>query len=242
MKPSARGVTLIELLIVVTLLSLLSVAMFAAMRIGLSAFTKADDKLMANRKAAGAQRILRSQIEGLVPVFALCGAQDPEQRGGVTRLPFFEGEPAALRLVSTFSLQEGWRGRPQILEIFVIPGEDRGVRLVVNETPYTGPLSTGRLCRLSPENGLPQFLPVQARAESFVLADNLAYGRFAYRAEAEGPTRPERWEPVWNKPILPLAIRVEMAPLTPDASQVQPITVTAPIYLHRDPSVQYGDY
>ena len=46
MKHSARGVTLLELLIAVTLLSLLSVAMFTAMRIGLSAFTKADDKLM----------------------------------------------------------------------------------------------------------------------------------------------------------------------------------------------------
>jgi prepilin-type N-terminal cleavage/methylation domain-containing protein len=73
MKRSARGVTLLELLIAVTLLSLLSVAMFTAMRIGLSAFTKADDKLMMNRRTAGAQRILQSQLEGLVPAMALCG-------------------------------------------------------------------------------------------------------------------------------------------------------------------------
>jgi len=241
MRHSTRGVTLLELLIVVTLLSLLSVAMFTAMRIGLSAFTKADDKLMANRKAAGAQRILRSQIEGVVPVFALCAAGDPGSNS-TARTPFFGGTPAALHLVSTFSLQEGWRGHPQILEIFVIPGEDRGVRLVVNETPYTGSLSAGRFCRIAPQDGLPQFLPAQARAQSFVLADKLAYCRLAYLAEAAGPTMPETWQPVWNKLILPLAVRIEMAPLDPDPSEVQPISVTAPVYLRRDPTVPYGDF
>ncbi len=241
MKRSTRGVTLLELLIVVTLLSLLSVAMFTAMRIGLSAFTKADNKLLANRKAAGAQRILRSQIEGLVPVFALCAASDPASNS-TARMPFFGGTPAALYLVSTFSLQEGWRGQPQILQIFVIPGEDRGVRLVVNEVPYTGPLSAGRFCRISAQDGLLQFPPAQAREQSFVLADKLAYCRFAYLAEAVGPTLPETWQPVWNKPILPLAVRIEMAPLDPDPSEVQPISVTLPIYLRRDPTVAYGDF
>ncbi|HEY1240197.1 MAG TPA: type II secretion system protein [Bryobacteraceae bacterium] len=241
MKRSTRGVTLLELLIVVTLLSLLSVAMFTAMRIGLGAFTKADEKLMANRKAAGAQRILRSQMEGLVPVFALCAAGEPGSNSTV-QMPFFGGTPAAVYLVSTFSLQEGWRGKPQILEIFVIPGEDRGVRLVVNELPYTGSLSAGRFCRVSPQNGLPQFLPAQARPQSFVLADKLAYCRFAYLAEPLGPTLPETWQPVWNKLILPLAVRIEMAPLDPNPSEVQPISVTAPIYLRRDPNVPYADF
>jgi prepilin-type N-terminal cleavage/methylation domain-containing protein len=37
-----RGVTLIEVLIAVTLLSILSVGMLIAMRVGLTTFTKAD--------------------------------------------------------------------------------------------------------------------------------------------------------------------------------------------------------
>ncbi len=240
MKQSTRGVTLIELLIVITLLSLLSVAMFTAMRIGLSAFEKADDKLMTSRRVAGAQRILHSEIEGLIPAWALCGAADAVGTGTLIRLPFFGGDPAALRLVSTFSLQEGWRGRPQILELFVIPGEDRGVRLVVNEIPYTGSLSAGRLCRIQPDAGL-QFVPVQAGPQSFVLADKLAYCRFAYLAPATGPEQPEHWVPVWNKPVLPLAVRVEMAPLQADASRLQPLSITAPIHLHRDPEALYED-
>src|SRR5689334_3420372 len=143
MRRGERGVTLLELLLAVTLLSLLSVAMFTALRIGLSAFTKADDKLMTNRRVAGAQRILQSQLGGLVPAMALCGAG--ADNGG-TRTTFFQGEGEALRLVSTFSLAQGWRGQPEILELFVIPGEQQGVRLVVNEIPYTGSRGAGSLC------------------------------------------------------------------------------------------------
>jgi general secretion pathway protein J len=233
-----RGVTLLELLIAVTLLSLLSVAMFTAMRIGLSAFTKADDKLMMNRRVAGAQRILHSELEGIVPAMALCGV-GPENNGG-TRFTFFQGEPAALRLVSTFSLQEGWRGRPQILEIFVIPGEERGVRLVVNEIPYSGSLGAGRLCGV--REGLPQFLPVRAGPQSFVLADKLAFCRFSYLGPAPDVNQPDIWTPIWKRTVLPMAVRIEMAPLEADASQVQPTSLTAPIYLHRNPEIPYADY
>lgn len=233
-----RGVTLLELLLAVTLLSLLSVAMFTAMRIGLNAFTKADNKLMMNRRVAGAQRILQSELEGLVPAIALCGVA--ADNGGGSRLTFFEGQPAELRLVSTFSLQQGWRGRPQILEIFVIPGEQEGVRLVVNEIPYTGSLGAGRLCK--ERDGLPLFLPVSAGPQSFVLADKLAFARFSYLAPAPDPNQPDIWTPVWKDKVLPLAVRIEMAPLEADASQVQPVSVTAPIYLHRNPEIPYGDY
>ena len=236
MKRSQRGVTLLELLIAVTLLSLLSVAMFTAMRIGLSAFTKADGKLMLNRRVAGAQRILQSELEGLVPATALCGAGP--QSGGV-RYTFFQGDAAALRLVSTFSLQGGWRGRPQILEIFVIPGEQRGVRLVVNEIPYTGSRGAGRLCLPGPN--VPQFLPVAAAPTSFVLADELAYCRFSYLAHASDPNQPDVWITTWRNNLLPLAVRIEMAPQDADASRVQPTSITAPIYVRRDPEIQYED-
>jgi general secretion pathway protein J len=240
MRDSKRGVTLLELLLAVTLLSLLSVAMFTAMRIGLSAFTKADDKLMINRRVAGAQRILQSQLEGLVPAMALCRTS-ADENAGTTRLTFFQGDTASVHLVSTFSLQEGWRGRTQILEIFVIPGEERGVRLVVNEIPYTGSIGAGRLCTVRPD-GLLQFAVAGAGPQSFVLADKLAYCRFAYLGPAEDPNQPPLWTPVWKGRTLPMAVRIEMAPLEADPSQVQPTSVSAPIYLHRNPEIPYGDY
>ena len=229
-----RGVTLLEVLIAVTLLSLLSVAMFMAMRIGLNSYAKADTRMMDNRRVAGAQRIVEDQIEGMIPVMATClGAA-----GGVgARIPFFQGEPDVMRLVSAYSLQGAWRGQPQILELFVIAGENgQGVRLVANETLYTGPLGAGRFC-----TGPRQFVPVNAGALSFVLADKLAYCRFGYLMPAAGPGQAPQWKQVWTAQTWPLAVRIDMAPLEADPSRVQPISVVAPVMVHRSPEIRYED-
>ena len=55
-----------------------------------------------------------------------------------------------MRFVTTYSLQDAWRGRPQIAALHVIPGADgKGVRLIVDETPYTGPDQAGRIDRFN---------------------------------------------------------------------------------------------
>jgi hypothetical protein len=49
------------------------------------------------------------------------------------------------------------------------------------------------------------------------------------------------WLPAWTSAGWPLGIRIEMAPAEPSAAQLQPVTVTAPIYIYRDPRAQYAD-
>jgi general secretion pathway protein J len=239
------GTTLIEVLIAVTLLSLLSVGMLTAMRVGLMAFSKTNNKLMDNRRVAGAQRVIQEELEGMMPVVAACG---DTPRPTPPQTAFFEGQPQTLRLVSAFSLQQGWRGQPQILELFVIPGEEgRGVRLVVNEIPYTGPAGTAQICtgrtrdQLTGGN-LAVFAPVQAGPNSFVLADKLAYCRFSYFTIPLDHNLLRHWTPQWTFSGWPFAVRIEMAPLDPDPSRLQAITVTAPIHIHRAPEIQYVDY
>jgi len=238
-----RGVTLIEVLIAVSLLALLSVAMLTAMRVALTALGKGDSKLMENRRVAGAQRIIEQEIEGMAPVIADCVAGP---NGPKVPTPFFQGEPQAMRLVSTFSLQQGWRGQPQILELAVIAGENgQGVRLIVNEIPYS-PDTSGRLCLgrvADPATGVsyPRFRPIEPTPASFVLADKLASCRFLFLAPPAPPQNPERWVPTWALPVWPLAVRVEMAPLTLDGSRLQPVTVTVPLHLHRSPEIPYVD-
>lgn len=240
------GLTLIEVLIAVTLLSLLTVGMAIAMRVGLNAYAKASSTLMDDRKVAGAQRVLESELEGLMPVLAPC-----MQGKGTPGPPImvFAGEQDHLRLVSTFSLQQGWRGQPQLLDLFVIPGEDgHGVRLVVNETPYSS-FAAGQTCMGIVPDGMyhtqvAQFAPPTANQHSFVLADKLAYCRFAYLAKLpdEPPIAPALWRAHGSGLGWPKAIRVEMEPLTADASRLQPLTIIAPIRVHRAPEIQYGDF
>ena len=238
-----RGVTLLELLIAISLLSLLSVGILYAVRLGLDSMDRTNRKLMANRRALGVQRIIDQQIAGFMPVRAECrpSPQAPPQFG-----PFFQGEPQTLRFVSTYSLHEAHRGVPRIIEYQVIPGENgEGVRLVVNERPFTGPFATSQICLGVAPDPLTQqpimrFLPVEVGPASFVLADKLAYCRMSFKESLPDPPF-ERWHLRWGLPKNPSAIRIEMAPLRPDPSRLQLVSLTAPVRVTRDPLQPYGD-
>jgi len=245
MNRGEAGVTLIEVLVAVTLFSLLSLGMVMAMNIGLAAYSKTESKLMDNRRVVGAQRILQSELEGMLPAYALCGAN--AQGGPGTRAVLFQGATDGMWMVSTFSLQQGWRGQAQILALFVIPDDEGGVRLVVNEIPYTGPRGAGQYCTgivnvsgsISP---LAQMPAPRATPQTFVLADKLAYCRFSYYTPSPlvyGP--PPTWQPTWAAKGWPQAVRIEMAPSKADPSRLQPITVTAPIHIRRNPEKMYTD-
>jgi hypothetical protein len=75
-----------------------------------------------------------------------------------------------------------------------------------------------------------------------VLADKLAFCRFSYFTIPLDRSVLPHWTPNWNVSGWPFAVRIEMAPLEPDPSRLQPITVTAPIHLYRSPEIQYVDY
>jgi prepilin-type N-terminal cleavage/methylation domain-containing protein len=237
------GLTLLEVLIAVGLLSVLSVGMMLAMRLGITALAKTDARLMDNRRIAGAQRIVEQQLEGLIPVVAPCLAG---QEDG-PRVPIFSGQENGLTMVSAFSLQEAWRGRPQILQFFVIPGEEGGgVRLVVNEIPYTGSRFAGSICagpQAAPDGSgiVGNFRPPQAGSSTFVLADRLRRVSFQYLKRAEKADEPGTWMPAWLRPEWPAAIRIIIEPAEPSPARLQPVTVTAPVFVNRDPKVQYAD-
>jgi general secretion pathway protein J len=234
---STAGLTLLEVVIAVSLLSLLMVGVMTSLRLGLGAWGRTNTVLMANRRVAGAQRVLREELEGFMPVIAPCAGVPSGPKA-----PFFQGEPQSMRFVSSYSMQEGARGTPRVLEFQVIPGEEgKGVRLVVNETPYTGPVSAGIFCLSSGPQGA-AFRPIEVGAQSFVLADKLAFCRFVYQEIPPVPA-PIRWTPLWTlAERWPGAIRVEMGPLDENISRLRPVTVTAQIHVSRFPVFDYVDF
>lgn len=238
-----HGTTLLELLIAVTLVSLLSLGIVTAMHVGLNAMTKSNDKLIGNRKIGSVERILQAEVEGLMPLSSNCR---PSLETPGAEFAFFEGRHDEMRFVSSYSLQEAARGYPRVLEYRVIPGErGEGVRLIVNELFYTGPASLGLLCEgmvADPQTGDPVALmrPVEPSPASFVLADRLAYCRIWYH-ESMPPPVPERWMPEWKRSRWPSAIRIEMAPLSPDPSRLQLSTITLPVRTTKSIGLTYED-
>jgi hypothetical protein len=234
------GVTLMELLVAMMLLSLLSVGVLFGLRIGLNAMDRTNDRLRMNRRVLGVERVLTQQIAGFIPVTADCFVNP---QGPPARFPLFQGEAQTMRFVSSYSLNDASRGYPQILEFQVIPGEEgRGVRLVVNEWLFSGPRSAGSAC-IGVVNTPPQILfrPVEIGPASFVLADKLAHCSFFFKEEQELP-KPDIWTQRWTRRYAPAAVRIEMSPLSPDPARLEVPSIVAPIHTRRNPDFEYTDW
>lgn len=230
-KRCERGVTLIELIIAVTLVAAIIVGLLIAMRTSLLTYQKVDQRLQENRRVMGLDRTLERQIGGVMPVTGDCLAQD----GKVRRVAAFNGNSDSLRFVSSYSLAEGARGYPRIVEYQIVPDSRGGVRLLMNERLYTGPASIGPLCA----NGV--FLPVQITPQTVEIAGQLAYGRIAYHDVVPEAPFTGGWLPAWNRPDLPSAVRIEMEPLKPDPAGLPMLTVNVPVRITRQVFASYAD-
>jgi prepilin-type N-terminal cleavage/methylation domain-containing protein len=219
------GVTLIEMMIAVTLVSAIIAGLLMTMRTGLTAYQKVNQRLEANRRVMGLDQALHRQLSGIMPVAINCPAP----------LPVFNGSPAWVRFVSSSSLAEGARGYARVVEYAAIPDPNGGMRLMMNERLYTGPASLVFIC---PVQG---FLPVQVTPASVEMAGRLAYCRFAYRKPIPDSPLGAEWLPVWQAPDLPRAVRVEMLPLENDSSHLPMLTLNAPVHVTRTVLAPYAD-
>ena len=238
-RSGRAGITLIEVLIAVSLLSLLSVGMLVAMRIGINTMEKTDAHLVKDRRVANARKIIENEISGFIPAPALWRPR-PDSPPTVTT--FMEWTETSMRFVTSYSLEEGWRGRPQISVLQVIPGErGQGVRLIVNELPFTGPAQAGLQVLGSDERGVPRFSSSPAGPSSFVLADRLASCRFSYQQRILDP--PFRlWLPSWQMPTMPpLGVRIDMAPIDVSPSELRVTSITVSMPVNREGGYSYRD-
>ena len=248
-----RGVTLLELMIAITLVAGLSTGMLMAMRTSLLTYEKTAKRLESNRRFVKTQQVLSDQISAVMPVQGAC-LGDAGQTVGIPS--FLSGAEDTLRLVSSYSIAEGSRGYPQIVEYRVIPEQRGSVRLVATERPYTGPQSTIPYCGGSPpppvssyEIGTRSAVPLgsapsagPALGESYVLEEHLAYCRFSYHEPYNQNRFIETpWLAVWDKPLLPAGVRIEMRSAVLDTGGLSVLGVTVPIQVDRDPRAGYVD-
>ncbi|MGH9645733.1 MAG: PulJ/GspJ family protein [Bryobacteraceae bacterium] len=223
-----RGFTLMELMISITLVAAIATGMLMAMRGGLLSLNRTQARLDENRRALGVQRILSLQLGGAIPVRTGCAGP---------MSPFaIRGTSSALQMVSTYSLAEGARGSPHIVEYQVAPDDGGTVKLIVYERLYTGPASMAAFCS--------QSVAVQGSGQPFVAATHLAYCRFSYfQVIPEAQFRGGAWVEAWAGPILPSAVHIEMAPAAPDPIRLPVVAITAPLHVIRFPEeLRYEDH
>jgi general secretion pathway protein J len=177
------GFTLLEILVAVTLLGLLSVALFGAVRAGAKGWGRAEQHIAASTDAAAVQDLLRRMIGSAKPVFA---SSDPS-----TAAVAFEGDARSLALIGTLpdALAPGLQGQQRVFLAQV--GGTQSLML------------SWRLDLPSADGGtLPETL--------VPLMDNVGTVRFAYYGPSgDGSTR--GWSDTWsNRQTLPSLVRVHI--------------------------------
>jgi prepilin-type N-terminal cleavage/methylation domain-containing protein len=224
---SQRGVTLIELMIAVTLVAALMTGLLMVMRTGMITYEKLNHRLEDNRRVVGLQQALERQISGLIPVSGCVGPAGPT---------VLTGDAGSMRFISADSLAEGSRGYPRTIEYRAEPDPNGGVRLIMTESLYTGVATCGG-AGVMPAlslSGQPPLEPVE-------MAGKLATCRFLYQEPLPDSPLGGAWVPVWNRPLVPRAVRIEMAPLDPNMAGLPALSLDVPLHITRQIGFVYVD-
>lgn len=100
MRPAARGFTLIELLVAVTMLGVLMVLLFSAMRTGTRSWQAAEEHIAASEGGVQAEQFLKRIVTQAQPPWGAEGFQAVGGGSAKEQSGFFEGEGDRFVLVA----------------------------------------------------------------------------------------------------------------------------------------------
>ncbi len=181
---SGRGFTLVELLLAITLLSILLALAYGGFRASTRATDKGQDILEESSRLRLAHQFVHRQLNQILPIsFA-----DPESQ----ELPIvFEGSSNTIRYVGPMPGYLGFGG-PQVQELSIVPSEN-GQALVLRHALLQG---------FEEAN-------MDARAP-IMLIDGIERAEFAFQGRDE-QGEAAAWQTSWDESsILPLAVALDM--------------------------------
>jgi len=189
-NPAARGFTLMELLVSMTLMSILALAVFFGFRIGFNAWNKSENAMEKTRRVHIALDLLSRQIGSLVPCYTKQKAEETP-----LDLPVYQGVTNGMRFVSTFSALYRGAGGARLVEYFLTPSaDDQTITFWVNERELPGDtvLSDWMFASISREtDGSPlvAFKEFVRQPEAIPLIENLKTAEFRYleRLHSDAP-------------------------------------------------------
>jgi len=185
-----RGFTLIEVLVALTLLSVIATIIVAGTRLSIDVSERGNRKAEAIRTEQTARSLIRGQLQGALPYRYWTGTGN-DRADHVA----FEGEEERIRFVSRHGLMDGPDSLPRWVDLKLQQGSGGLSRVVVEEHRI-----------LSPDNQPGE--AITARAEL-----NCGEVRFEYLdLTGEKP----QWLPAWTgkdrRAPLPFAVRITCKP------------------------------
>jgi prepilin-type N-terminal cleavage/methylation domain-containing protein len=218
------GFTLLELLVSMTVVSLLATTVLFGWRIAAGAWGKANQLVEAQRRAAATQQLLEAQMAEMVPYA-------PWQRQGMGDV-FFQGERQTARFLSRYSLANRARSGLYRIEYQIVTTGDGSQQLLMNELPERNPDASGLLLTGSeqkPEGAVLHFAPFERTPQTRVLLEGLKEAGFEYY-RAAGPWGAAGWVSDWASRgnELPRAMAIRVAP-GPAEGALQSVSVVARI-------------
>ncbi len=226
------GMTLIEVLVAVALMAMLSVGLFTSLQIGATSWITTQDALMLDRRVATANSLLHALLVSMVPIETVT---PPGSELGRYKFLFFQGEPRAMRFVSSHSMTGGARGGLQLTELRVAT-QQGSLRVLLNQSLYQGSLSlgelvTGRVAVQGMRGGRLRFRRIRALPTTLIAVDQLRSCRFSYLPRGRR-NEPATWVPIWDeRDKLPAAVRIELVSSEKARKKARalPVSITAAV-------------
>jgi len=191
---SQIGITLIELLVAITLLGFVSLGLLFAMRVGISAWQRANARMSADRAVVAAGDLLTAQLGGARA--RNIGWGERERR---VAFLYFEGIPDRLRFLTDYSVATRTRGGVWLAEYWFEHNAANECRLLYNESPWRSDddaASTIEQVVQEPAGVRVTFRATVKGPSTRILYSGLHDCTFEYLIEPSG--RPVFWSSSWS--------------------------------------------
>lgn len=131
--PGAEGFTLVEMMVAITLVALMSLALWGVLRISITSWKRGTEAIDANQRHRTLLDLVQKQMASIYP---LVPPLDLQMGTGIT--PVFSGSASSMQFISLCALR--FRDNPGLTMVSyeVVPDNDGGHSLVERETRYLG--------------------------------------------------------------------------------------------------------